>query len=351
MNILFVVCCVLAGLLVLFAILRLIDILSLNAWLAKPSTEGKLVDAGGLSLYTRIMGQGDVPIVIVTGLGSPSFEWWPIQDEIARHAPIITFDRAGYGWSQNPAKSRTSGNIASELKAMLDSSGLKPPYLLVGHSIGALYVMHFACIYPELIEGCVFIDPMSPHDSRFKDELPKNVYFSSGVDKSQGIRQMMALSKLGLLRVMRSMLVKSWLWQFYKDLSPQIRNDIFEHYMKTSSGHTVLDEYTLARSEENTVILDKLAPKFPHVPIKVIYHTPARMVEETKNYGHLSHEEALQVEEIWHDLTLEFRNLSPKSEWVEAEDSNHFIHLDESTLVAKEILELWRGISCHCRKE
>lgn len=351
MSLIFIICFVLAGLLVLLVILRLVDVLSLRTWLAKPSKEGKLINAEGLSLYARITGKGDVPIVIVTSLGSPSFEWWPIQDEMVNHAPVVTFDRAGYGWSQNPTKPRTSGNIAIELKSMLDSSGLKLPYLLVGHSIGALYVRHFACLFPEYIEGCIFIDPMSPHDDRFREELPKNIYESSGVDKSQSIRQMMNFSKLGLLRIMRPVLVKSWLWQFYRDLSPQMRNDIFEHFMRVASNQAVLDEYRLVRSSENTEIIDKLTPKFPRVPVKVIYHTPSRIIEDIERYGHLTHEEALQVEEIWLGLTLEYRNLSPKSEWVEAEDSNHFIHLDESTLVTKEILELWRGINCHCRKD
>ena len=36
---------------------------------------------------------------------------------------------------------------------------LEPPYILVGHSLGGLYVRGFAIFYPEMLAGLVIIDP------------------------------------------------------------------------------------------------------------------------------------------------------------------------------------------------
>lgn len=341
---------VIAGVLIVIIAFKLFDVIRLKVWSANPSKEGQLIDVGGYKLFSRVKGKGEMPVVILTSLGTTSFEWWGIQDEVAHQAPCLTYDRSGYGWSEKTDLPRTSQNVAMELKALLDGLGLKPPFLLAGHSAGALFARHFACLYPELVAGCVFIDPMSPDDLRFKEELPRNVYESSGADKSSFIRRMVMLSNIGMLRLMRPMFLKSWLWQYYKDFSPNIRNDIFEHYMKAASNSLILGEYKEAHKKVNRDLVMSLSPKFPHVPIKVIYHTPARMIEETKEYGHLTHQEALQVEELWHELAHEYRDLSPKSEWVEAEDANHFIHLDEKTLVIKQILELWRGIGSHVKR-
>ena len=42
---------------------------------------------------------------------------------------------------------------------MLNQLEIKPPYILVGHSLGGLYVRGFANYYPELLAGLVIIDP------------------------------------------------------------------------------------------------------------------------------------------------------------------------------------------------
>jgi pimeloyl-ACP methyl ester carboxylesterase len=47
-----------------------------------------------------------------------------------------------------------------ELHQMLDGAGIKPPYILVGHSFGGLVVRRFAQLYPEEVASVVLVDPM-----------------------------------------------------------------------------------------------------------------------------------------------------------------------------------------------
>ena len=54
----------------------------------------------------------------------------------------------------------TPGNIAAELHELLDGAGIKPPYILVGHSFGGLVMRRFALMYPEEVASVMLIDPM-----------------------------------------------------------------------------------------------------------------------------------------------------------------------------------------------
>ena len=101
------------------------------------SVEGIMVKVNDHHLHVRIRGEGAPSVVIISGLGSPSAEWWYLQDDIADRATVITFDRAGYGMSEEGPLPRTNRRIAEELFELLARTGVPEPYLLVGHSAGS----------------------------------------------------------------------------------------------------------------------------------------------------------------------------------------------------------------------
>ena len=43
---------------------------------------------------------------------------------------------------------------------MLHEAGIKPPYILVGHSFGGLVMRKFALLYPEEVSSIILVDPM-----------------------------------------------------------------------------------------------------------------------------------------------------------------------------------------------
>jgi pimeloyl-ACP methyl ester carboxylesterase len=61
--------------------------------------------------------------------------------------------------SEPGPKPRTAKQIANELRAALQKTGVKPPYVLVGHSLGGVYIRVFADMYPKDVIGMVLIDP------------------------------------------------------------------------------------------------------------------------------------------------------------------------------------------------
>ena len=121
------------------------------------------VDAGGHSLNLLIGGQrgGEAtPAVILEGgFGIGIASWSTVQREIAKFAQVVSYDRAGLGQSDPGPKPRDAKQIATELHTALQKAGIKPPYVLVGHSLGGPLVRVFASMYPTEVAGLVLIDP------------------------------------------------------------------------------------------------------------------------------------------------------------------------------------------------
>jgi len=123
-----------------------------------PNPPGRLVDLGGHRLHVNCTGKGAPTVVVETGLGDFSFDWFLVQSEISRVTRICTYDRAGYAWSDPGPKPRTFAQLNLELRDALNKLGEQAPFLLVGHSYGGPVVRNFALTYPQLVAGIVFVD-------------------------------------------------------------------------------------------------------------------------------------------------------------------------------------------------
>ena len=122
---------------------------------------GRLVDVGGYRLHIHCLGPEGASgptVVMDAGIGECSLGWGLVQPEIARFARVCTFDRAGLGWSDPAPTPRTSRQIVSDLHALLTNAGIKPPYVLVGHSFGGLNARLYTSQFPEEVAGMVLVD-------------------------------------------------------------------------------------------------------------------------------------------------------------------------------------------------
>jgi pimeloyl-ACP methyl ester carboxylesterase len=129
------------------------------------------VDVGGHGLQLLVGGQGSPAVVFEGGFGTGIVSWSTVQKEVAAFAQTVSYDRAGLGQSGLGPKPRSAKQIATELHAALEKSGVKPPYVMVGHSFGGIYVRVFADMYPKEVVGIVLIDPSQ---ESFNDWLKKN---------------------------------------------------------------------------------------------------------------------------------------------------------------------------------
>lgn len=108
--------------------------------------------------------------------------------ELAQFTKVITYDRAGYGWSEDANNVRSSQQIVKDLHNLLMESGESGPFILVGHSFGGLNVQYYAHQYSSEVAGLVLLD------SSIRGESP-------GVTPSQIVLTKL-LRQSGWMRVM-----------------------------------------------------------------------------------------------------------------------------------------------------
>jgi pimeloyl-ACP methyl ester carboxylesterase len=128
----------------------------------------------------HIEGSGRPAIIFENGLGDTLDTWKQVQAGIAAHcARTVSYNRSGYPGSDPATGPRDAVTIVAELRSELQRRGIAPPYVLVGHSLGGLYMQYFARRYPDEVAGLVLID--STHwnqqllmGSAFEDRRPRN---------------------------------------------------------------------------------------------------------------------------------------------------------------------------------
>ncbi|WP_209329749.1 alpha/beta fold hydrolase [Lunatimonas salinarum] len=123
-----------------------------------PKSKLEWVEMDGYKLYAKTHGRYGHSIVFLSGLGDELGTWNIIQKELAGDFQTLSYDRAGVGQSTQAGHPSTGLDMAIELRKLLEKSELKPPYLLVGHSIGGLYARIFAGKYPHLVSGMILLD-------------------------------------------------------------------------------------------------------------------------------------------------------------------------------------------------
>jgi pimeloyl-ACP methyl ester carboxylesterase len=126
---------------------------------------GELVDVGGHSLHINCVGEGSPTVILESGSGATSVDWANIQPEVADTTRVCAYDRAGTGWSEPGSGPGDPQQIAGELHTLLSNAGIDGPYVLVGHSFGGLYVLMYADLYPNEVEGMVLVDSSHPEQS------------------------------------------------------------------------------------------------------------------------------------------------------------------------------------------
>lgn len=130
----------------------------------KTAAPGRVVDLGTHRLHVRCTGDGAPVVVCDAALGASSLSWTLVQPAVSHVTRICTYDRAGFGWSDAGPLPRTAGRIADELHAVLHRSAIRGPFVLVGHSFGALVMRLFAARHREDVAALILIEPAVPED-------------------------------------------------------------------------------------------------------------------------------------------------------------------------------------------
>lgn len=125
---------------------------------------GALGPVGRHRLHYRCRGSGTPTVILEAGIAASSLTWSLIQPRIAVLTRACSYDRAGLAWSEGATSVRSMPVLVAELRRMLEHARIAPPYVLVGHSFGALVIRAFARAHPRDVAGLVFVDPLHPEE-------------------------------------------------------------------------------------------------------------------------------------------------------------------------------------------
>jgi pimeloyl-ACP methyl ester carboxylesterase len=122
------------------------------------------VAVNGQNFHIETSGKFGPTVVFEAGLGNDSTTWKLVAGPIAEFARVVLYDRAGLGQSlpmKNKNSAITAEEVATDLHALLSAADIHPPFILVGHSLGGLYMQMFARKYPGEVSGAVLLDSAS----------------------------------------------------------------------------------------------------------------------------------------------------------------------------------------------
>jgi pimeloyl-ACP methyl ester carboxylesterase len=125
---------------------------------------GALVDVGGYRLH--VLAEGDArggPTVVWIGGGhAAGLSMYHLHKALRGETRSLVFDRPGTGWSDTGPFPASTRREAEELRTLLERSGERGPFVVVGHSYGGLLAVNYARRYPEKTAAVVLLDPTPP---------------------------------------------------------------------------------------------------------------------------------------------------------------------------------------------
>jgi len=123
---------------------------------------GNLIDVGGFKMHIHCEGEGNPTVILEAMSGGVSTQWGWIEPEVRKETRVCVYDRAGFGWSEPDPEAPTLGRTVRNLHTLLVNANIQGPYVMVGHSLGGVYVRRFAQEYPDEVAGVVLVDEANP---------------------------------------------------------------------------------------------------------------------------------------------------------------------------------------------
>jgi len=302
---------------------------------AKYPPPGQMVDAGGYRLHINCQGipvPGRPTVVMEGGNAESCLTWALVQPEVAKFTRVCTYDRAGLGWSERSPRPRAATNIVEELRTLLTTAGVEPPYVLVGHSIGGMFVRLYAHRYPEQVAGMVFVD--AAHEEqymRFPVSLQR-LQQQSLTMMARVMRLLKMLNSVGFLALLADKLGRTW--------PTPIPDPVRAAYLGVACSDTRFFETAIDESvsvEENlAAVRAARIDTLGHLPL-VVLSAPDQFAGIEK---HLSARDAEQLRAVTEELQAELAALSSSGKRVIVRNSGHYIQVEQPKAVIDAIREV-----------
>ncbi len=291
-------------------------------WALNPAP-GDFYVVNGHRMHIYCTGNGSPTIVLEAGGGSDSVIWRGVQTALSKTTRVCAYDRAGSGWSDALSGPRDADHIADELRQLLARAGITGPIVLMGHSIGGVYLRDYATRYPAEVAGLIFVDSSTPLQNRnpaFKltggSGPPPWVFHLAMI---AGIPRLLGMCSGGT--------------QGAGDHTRKLQAEAMcrLHYGTMSAEADSFDQ-----SGQQTVH----SGPYGALPILIISHDPSKQMS-----GHPTQLD-FDRQVAWSQMQEDLKKLSTRSRGIIAKGSSHPVMLDRPDLIDKEVplfIEQLRG--------
>lgn len=290
---------------------------------------GELVDIGGARLHLQRFGSGSPVVVIDSGQGDFSLSWAHVLPEIAQFTSVVSYDRAGLGWSDLSPHARTTGNMVDELRRLLTNSGIEGPYVLVGASLGGLNTRYFAHCYPSDVVGMVLVD--SSHEDQFSPQP-----IQEALDRMAWM--------VPLMNSAMTLLVKSGLLALKPGLLPDLGGMLAKLPLSTQTAYRAViagDDRNIRTQAAEIRDLKQSHAELRAAQISSLGEIPLIVLMHGKTAPMMASAEVSELlEQTFAECQKRLAALSSNGRLVIAEESTHTIHLDQPDLVVDAIREV-----------
>lgn len=312
------------GLLILIGILLIIGFISekvsrSNAEKLKPTGQFEMVDNHRLHYLKE--GSGGPTVVFETAFDPAGhLQWYNIQKELPKNFTTISYDRAGILWSERGENPKSGEKIADELHSLLEKANAPKPYILVGHSLGGLFVRFFVKKYPNDVAGVILVDSQFPNDEKYlSPELYKMV--------NQGLPGgfLKFANTFGIARLMfKGMFPNEEKYKYQNTMMPALIH---------KSAYAVLEEQD---NMESIKIESAKITSFGSIPLTII------TAGDNNRFNSFIENEKLRTEMInaWSKMQKDLLSLSTNSKQVIALNSGHYINQDQPEIIENTINEM-----------
>ncbi len=353
--------------LVVYVQVALVVAIPLGGWILQSAGEaadrqaypapGKMVDIGGRRIHVYCEGErGSGPLVVFNAdISDSGLVWRSVQNALGGRLRSCAIDRAGLGWSDAGGEDRSITATARELHQVLAASGERPPYLAVGHGLGALQLLVMARENPADISGFVLVDPFPPdclkqrldgivakvdggEKPAIREKLDEIVAQRGPCPDGDGGTPLLAwLARIGMVRALAGSNFDA------TSPTPELLPVHRALKLRTAAADAVL-------AESKTAYVGMTAAR---EALATLHSKPSRVLARGRMGNYVKDQEILKQQGDPATLAFERAQLlylqereqamvsgAPEGAYRIAKESGHYIHISEPELVADAITEL-----------
>lgn len=276
---------------------------------------GKLYEVDGRNMHLYTTGTGKTTVVFASGWGTPNpyADFSPLYEKLRPYAKLAVYDRFGYGYSDYTDAPRDIDTMTREIHQLLKAAGHRPPFIIVGHSLGSLEVIRYAEMYPEEVAGIVMIDGGSPNYYCSEEMEMPEWYFDSA----------RALIKTGVVRALLHSDKMTSQWVIDPDsVTEPMRKAATISTLKLAYNENMMEEMWNAQNNARRVLAERTEFSFPLTILT----------------GGSEDEDDQSV--TWRKDQADFAGWSGKGKQVFIPNADHSLHNSHPDVVVNEILRM-----------